>query len=242
MTRLCLAVNVSKIEFIWDQFELKEIDMKLVLGRREVVWGLALFTGSLLCLGHLSAGEFNPDKNIGDMAPAWKDLPGTDGKSHSMSDLADKEIVVVAFTCNSCPYAVDYQDRIVNLASQYTAADSKVAVVAINVNAVPADSFEKMQDRAEEAKFNFAYLFDESQQIAKDYGAGRTPEFFVLNKERQIVYMGAFDDNTKPSEVKKHYVEDAIAATLKGEKVIVSETAPVGCAIRWAKERRRAKK
>lgn len=190
----------------------------------------------------VSAGEFNPDKSIGDQAPAWNDLPGTDGKKHSLKDLVDKEVVVVAFTCNSCPYAVDYQDRIVALANQYSGPESKVAVVAINVNAVPADSFEKMQERAEEAKFNFAYLFDESQQIAKDYGAGRTPEFYVLNKERKIVYMGAFDDSTKPADVKKHYVEEAIAATLSGEKVPVAETAPVGCAIRWAKERKRTKK
>lgn len=203
---------------------------------------LVLFVVATSATIQVSAGEFNPDKNIGDQAPAWNDLPGTDGKKHSLNDLADKEVVVVAFTCNSCPYAVDYQDRIVALANQYSEPESKVAVVAINVNAVPADSFEKMQERAEEAKFNFAYLFDESQQIAKDYGAGRTPEFYVLNKERKIVYMGAFDDSTKPADVKKHYVEDAIAATLKGEKVPVAETAPVGCAIRWAKERKRTKK
>lgn len=200
-------------------------------------WG-TLNTATRDCSG----GEFNSDKSIGDTAPAWTDLPGTDGKKHSLSELSDKDVVVVAFTCNSCPYAVDYQQRVIDLATKYAGDDSKVAVVAINVNAVPADSFEKMKERAEEAKFNFSYLFDESQQIAKEYGAGRTPEFFVLNKDRKIVYMGAFDDSTKPTEVKKHYVEDAIAATLSGEKVSVSETAPVGCAIRWAKERKRTKK
>jgi peroxiredoxin len=201
------------------------------------------FLGTLsTAMRDCSGGEFNPDKSIGDTAPAWTDLPGTDGKKHSLGELSGKEVVVVAFTCNSCPYAVDYQQRFIDLAAKYSGDESKVAVVAINVNAVPADSFEKMKERAEEAKFNFLYLFDESQQIAKEYGAGRTPEFFVLNKDRQIVYMGAFDDSTKPAEVKKHYVEDAIAATLSGEKVAVSETAPVGCAIRWAKERKRTKK
>jgi peroxiredoxin len=224
------------------EIEAKEIDMKLVVSHYAVGVLFALATSMFSFLSRIDAGEYNPDKNIGDVSPAWKDLPGTDGKKHSLSDLSDKEVVVVAFTCNSCPYAVDYQERLKELASNYSASDSKVAVVAINVNAVPADSFEKMQERAEEVKFNFAYLFDESQQIAKDFGAGRTPEFFVLNKERKIVYMGAFDDNTKPADVKKHYVEDAIVATLKAEKVLVSETPPVGCAIRWAKERKRTKK
>jgi peroxiredoxin len=224
------------------EIEARGIDMKLLVSHYAVGVLFALATSSFSFLTRIDAGEFNPEKNIGDVSPAWKDLPGTDGKKHSLSDLADKEVVVVAFTCNSCPYAVDYQERLKELASKYSASDSKVAVVAMNVNAVPADSFEKMQERAEEVEFNFAYLFDESQQLAKDFGAGRTPEFFVLNKERKIVYMGAFDDNTKAAEVTKHYVEDAIAATLKGEKVIVTETAPVGCAIRWAKERKRTKK
>ena len=203
---------------------------------------LAVFISFPLMALCAIGGEFNPDRNIGDAAPAWLDLLGTDGKKHSLGDLREKDIVVVAFTCNSCPYAIDYQERIKALSEKYSAVDSKVAVVAINVNATPADTLEKMRERAEEEKFNFAYLFDESQQIAKEFGAGRTPEFFVLSRERKIIYMGAFDDNTKPYEVKKHYVEDAIQAGLKGEKVAIAETAPVGCAIRWAKERKRIKK
>lgn len=190
----------------------------------------------------LQGGQFNPDKNIGDQAPAWIDLLGTDGEKHSLQDLAKYQAVVVVFTCNSCPYAVDYQNRINDFAKKYQGEDAKVAVVAINVNAVPADTLEKMKERAAEEEFVFPYLYDESQQIAKDYGAGRTPEFFVLNQERKIVYMGAFDDNTKVAEVKKHYVADAVDAVLTGGKVAVAETAPVGCAIRWAKEKRRTKK
>jgi peroxiredoxin len=202
------------------------------------------FLGTLsTAMRDCSGGEFNPDKSIGDTAPAWTDLPGTDGKKHSLGELSGKEVVVVAFTCNSCPYAVDYQQRIIDLAAKYSGDESKVAVVAINVNAVPADSFEKMKERAEEAKFNFLYLFDESQQIAKEYGAGRTPEFFVLNKDRQIVYMGAFDDSTKPAEdVRSITSRMQSPQRLAAKKPAVSETAPVGCAIRWAKERKRTKK
>jgi peroxiredoxin len=121
----------------------------------------------------VSAGEFNEVLNIGDAAPAWKDLPGVDGKRHSLADLQKFPAVLVVFTCNSCPVAQDYEDRLIALANQHA---DKLAVVAINVNRIPADSLPNMQARAKERKFPFAYLFDESQQIAKQYGAVFTPE------------------------------------------------------------------
>src|SRR5262245_12100427 len=112
------------------------------------------------------AGQFNSQLNVGDPAPAWTDLPGVDGKKHSMADLK-KDVVVVVFTCNSCPVAVDYEDRIIEFAKKYAAADGKVAVVAINVNTIPEDRLPKMQERAKEKGFNFPYLYDETQKIAK---------------------------------------------------------------------------
>jgi len=183
----------------------------------------------------LSAGEFNEVQNYLDPAPAWEKLPGVDGKTHSLSDLKDKPVIVVAFTCNSCPYAVDYEDRLIDLANKHT----NVAVVAINVNLVPADNLEAMQQRAKEKMFPFPYLFDESQEIARQYGASRTPEFFVLNKDRKIVYMGAFDDNTNAQEVTQHFVENAIQAALSGKRPSPVETAPIGCSIRYLSERQR---
>ncbi len=186
----------------------------------------------------LEAGQYNSDRSIGDPAPAWLELPGTDTKLHSLKDLDGTEVVVVVFTCNSCPYAVDYEDRINQLAKKYSGAGSRVSVVAINVNRIEADAFPAMRQRAEEKGFQFPYLYDESQKIAKEYGAMRTPEFFVLNQKREIVYMGAMDDNTKETLVKTRYVEDAIEATLAGRPAPVTETPPVGCAIRYARERR----
>ncbi|MGN6547984.1 MAG: thioredoxin family protein [Aureliella sp.] len=185
------------------------------------------------------AGQYNPSVNVGDQGAAWVDLPGVDDKRHSLKDLEQRDVVVVVFTCNSCPYAVDYEERINRLAQKYQAPDARVGVVAINVNKIEADQMPAMKKRAEERKFVFPYLYDESQKIAKQYGAVRTPEFFVLNKQRKIVYMGAMDDSTKEADVKTRYVEDAIAATLNGKPIAVTETPPVGCAIRYARERRR---
>ena len=151
----------------------------------------------------------------------------------------DSEVIVVVFTCNSCPYAIDYEDRINALAKRYSAAQSKVAVVAINVNKVEADLLPAMKKRADEKKFQFPYLFDETQQVAKNFGAVRTPEFFVLNKERQVVYMGAMDDNTKADQVKVNYLDQAIEATLAGKSIENTETPPVGCGIRFVRERKK---
>lgn len=190
-----------------------------------------------------SGGEYNQELEIGSPAPTWQNLPGTDGKTHSLASLRDKDVVVLAFTCNSCPYAVDYEDRLVELAKRYAGPQAKVAVVAVNVNRVEEDSLPQMKAKAQEKSFPFPYLYDESQQIAKDYGATRTPEFFVLDRDRKIVYMGALDDNTDAAQVTKHYVADAIEAALQGKPAPVAETVPIGCGIRFVRERskRRAK-
>ena len=185
------------------------------------------------------AGTYNPDRDLGDVVDPWEDLPGTDGRRHSWSDLADRDAVVVVFTCNSCPYAVDYEERINDLAERHADADRRVAVLAINSNRIPEDALPAMKARAEAKQFRFPYLFDESQAVARAFGAVRTPEFFVLDRERRIVYMGAMDDSTTATAVKRRYVDDAVAAVLAGRAVEVAETAPVGCQIRF--ERRRAR-
>lgn len=189
--------------------------------------------------GAALAGEYNPTLSIGDSGPAWVDLPGVDEKKHSLTDLKDKDVVVVVFTCNSCEYSVDYEDRLIAFAKKHAQPDSKVALVAINVNKIAADSLPKMQERAKSKGFNFPYLFDETQKIAKDYGATFTPEFFVLGKDRKIVYMGAMDDNTFANKVKVNYLDDAVSAALKGEKPAKTETVARGCMVRYARERRR---
>ena len=182
-----------------------------------------------------TAGEFNKVVSVGDPAPAWRGLIGTDGKPHALADLAESPVVVVVFTCNSCPVAVGYEDRVTALAR----ANPKAAFVAINSNAVPEDALPEMVKRAEKRKFPFAYLSDPDSAVAKRYGATMTPEFFVLNKNRKIVYAGALDDKSPPAEATAHFVADAIAAALKGATTPpVAETRPRGCRIRFARPER----
>jgi peroxiredoxin len=185
-----------------------------------------------------TAGEYNPVLNIGDKAPAWGNLPGVDGKEHSLAELKDKEAIVVVFTCNSCPYAVDYEDRIIAFAKQHARKDGKVALIAINVNAVEEDSLPKMKERSQKKGFPFAYLYDESQEIAREYGATYTPEFFVLDRDRKIVYMGALDDDTDADKATVNYVALAVEAAIAGQKPKTTETVAVGCLVRFARKRR----
>ena len=183
-------------------------------------------------------GTYNKQLSIGDAAPDWKGLEGTDGQKHSLSDLADKQVIVVCFTCNTCPYAVDYEDRLIALGKKFTAEGNKCALVAINANKVKEDLPPAMRERAQSKGFNFPYLHDETQQVAKSYGATFTPEFVVLNKDRKVVYLGAMDDSPDGKKITKRYVEDAVAAALAGKSPDTAETPAVGCAVRYVRERK----
>ena len=184
-----------------------------------------------------AAGKFNEVLSIGDVGPGWEKLPGIDNQDHALADLKDKAVVVVVFTCNSCPYAQDYEDRINAFVEKHCGPQSKVALVAINVNTIVPDRLLAMQQRAKK-KFQFPYLYDETQKIAKDYGAAFTPEFFVLDQDRKLVYTGAMDDNSDPAKAKINYLEAAVAAALAGEKPEVAETGPVGCRVRYERKKR----
>jgi len=195
-----------------------------------VATGMALGTPTF-------SGEFNAKMNIGDAAPAFKDLQGVDGKKHGLADYK-KDLVVVVFFSNHCPIAEDYQERIIAFAKKYR---EKVDVVALNVSILEEDVLDKMVERAKEAGFNFDYLIDPSQQIGRAYGATVTPEFFLLNKERKIVFMGGMDDNNNAKKVSKQYLEPAVEAVLKGEKPPRAETPARGCDIRYEKKKKDSK-
>jgi peroxiredoxin len=196
---------------------------------------LIAFTSLAPC----QSGEFNRVLSIGDQAPAWQSLEGTDGEKHSSTDVADAAFVVVAFTCNSCPYASDAEDRLIALSKK--AIELGGVLVAINVNTIEEDSLPAMRTKAEQRKFEFRYLYDPSQNIAKAFGATTTPEFFVLGADRKVVYMGSLDDSPDGTAVTKRYVETAIADVVEVRSPEVAETIPIGCRIRFARVRERSR-
>jgi peroxiredoxin len=166
-------------------------------------------------------------------APTF-DLPGVDGRNHSLEQYADAPVLVLVQSCNHCPYVLAWQGRINALQHEY--ADRGVRIVAINSNDVttyPADSFENMVEHARDAGYSFDYLFDESQEIARALGSERTPEAFVFDADRRLVYHGAVDDNRDEEEVTTQYLRDAIEAALEGGTPPVADTPPVGCTVKW---------
>lgn len=187
----------------------------------------ALLTVAFVFAGPAQAGKYNRKLKISDSAPVFKDLDGVDGKKHSLDEFK-QDIVVVAITCNHCPVAHAYEKRIIAFAKQHP---DKVAVVAISVNNEEEDQLPQMREHAKGAGFNFPYLHDPSQKIGRALGATKTPEFFVLNKERKVVYMGALDDHMIAAKVKEKYLENAVSAVLKGEKPAKAETPAYGCGV-----------
>ena len=196
-----------------------------------LIWMIAAWTSNIS-----TGGQYNQVLSIGDVAPQWSELPGVDDKLHSSVDAQESKAVVVVFTCNSCPYAVDVEDRLIDLHKKYSG--QAVSLVAINVNKVEDDLLPAMRAKAREKGFKFQYLFDETQGIAKEFGAKYTPEFFVLDGQRKLVYMGAMDDSPDGKNVTNPHVDLAIEAVLAGRKPEVTETVPIGCRIRLERERR----
>jgi peroxiredoxin len=172
---------------------------------------------------------------IGSNAPAFANLPGTDGQQHSLSSFADKKVVVVVFSCNHCPYVQAYEERMIAFQRGYAAKG--VQLIAINSNETdhyPEDNFGEMVKRAKSKGYNFPYLRDDDQAVANAYGATHTPEFFVFDEKRKLRYRGKFDDNYQnPAAVKAHYLTAAVDALLSGKEVTEPETYSVGCTIKW---------
>ncbi|MFA6261604.1 MAG: thioredoxin family protein [Bacteroidia bacterium] len=192
-----------------------------------------LFTNS-------SFSEFKKDGfNPGDPAKDFN-LKNIDGKLISLKDYKNEKGVIVIFTCNNCPYAQAYEQRIIELHKKYAVLG--YPVVAINSNdpvREPEDSYENMQKRAIEKAYPFVYLFDETQDVAKNYGATRTPHVFLLKKEKKrfiLVYSGAIDDNYEDANaVKTSYLTQAIKELETNKPVSIPGTKAIGCGIKWKK-------
>jgi peroxiredoxin len=178
------------------------------------------------------ASKFNRKVEIGQAAPKFSALTGIDGKPHSLDDYKAAKVVVIAFICNQCPIAQMYEERFIRFAR----AQKRHGVVFIAINSSsPSDGLEKMKERANQKGFDFPYLNDATQETSKAYGATVTPQLFVLDRERNIAYMGKFDDDFEPEKAQKPYVRDAVHALLEGKRPDPSETRPSGCGIEYGK-------
>jgi peroxiredoxin len=187
---------------------------------------------------------------IGAAAPDFA-LPGVDDKTHNLADYSDAKVLAIIFTCNHCPSAQAYEERIKQLVDDYE--DRGVQVVAVSPNDDAAlrldelgytdvgDSFEDMKLRAEAKKFNFPYLHDgDKQEMARAYGPVTTPHVFLFDADRRLRYRGRFDDHENPAKVKTHDVRDAAEAMLAGKPVAVESTRTIGCSIKWSDKRESA--
>jgi len=171
--------------------------------------------------------------SIGSKAPEFN-LIGTDDKMHALKDLKGEKGTLVVFTCNHCPFAIKYQDRIIGLTDKYT--KQGISVVAISCNDADGyadDSFPNMKVRAKEKSFNFPYLYDETQAVAMEYGPMVTPHTFLFDSKLNLVYRGRIDDSAKEDEVKKRELTDALDALVAGKAIPVTETTAFGCSIKW---------
>ncbi len=193
----------------------------------------------------LRADDFQPvTLLLGASAPEFN-LPGVDGRNHSLKDFAETKVLVVIFTCDHCPTAQYYEPRIKELAGDY--AQKGVALVAIMPNDPKSvrldelgwtdlsDSLDEMKLRARDRHFNFPYLYDgDTEATARAYGPVATPHAFVFDAQRKLRYVGAIDDSERVEHVSKHYLRDAIEALLAGKEPPVTKTKVVGCSVKWA--------
>jgi peroxiredoxin len=205
---------------------------------------LALLAASAIsaCAG---AAGFDPvTLPLGATAPAFS-LMGTDGHAYSLGDFAQAEVLVVIFTCNHCPTAQYYEERVQQLVADYQSKG--VAVVAIMPNDPKSvrldelgwtdlsDSFEEMKIRARDRHFTYPYLYDgDTEAVARAYGPVATPHAFIFDAARRLRYAGAIDDSERVQQVQKHYVREALDALLAGKEPPVTKTKVVGCSVKWA--------
>lgn len=198
---------------------------------------LFLFAAAGLALFIAASAPVNTGLKVGDTAPDFK-LKNVDGRMVSLKDYTDVKGYIVTFTCNTCPYAVMYEDRIIELHNKF--ASKGYPVIAIQPNdpeAQPGDAFDKMQARAKDKGFPFPYLLDEGQKVYPQYGASRTPEIYLLDKNLVVRYTGAIDDNAQDaSAVTVRYVENAIAALESGKSPEPNFVKAVGCTIKVKKK------
>lgn len=201
--------------------------------RRTMRWLLGAACLTLAAASPSFAGEYNTKLSVGDAAPNFEDLKAVDGKTYSMSDFKDKDVLVLVFTCNDCPVAQSYNERFNDFVAKYK--NKPVAFLAVNCSVDPVDPvLDAMKSFAKKQGLKFAYAHDGTQKSGRAYGATVTPHVFVMNKDRKVVYMGAWDDSWQDADqVEKTYAVDAVEAALAGKTPLTKEARPVGCGIAY---------
>jgi peroxiredoxin len=170
---------------------------------------------------------------LGTEAPTF-DLPGVDGRNHTLDEYADATALALVQSCNHCPYVRAWEGRMIELQREYGPRGFRLVAISSNdADSYPEDSFEEMRSRASQQGFNFDYLYDEDQAVARALGAHRTPEVFLFDRDRRLVYHGAIDDSQDERAVGRRYLRDALEAMLAGEDPPVADTPPVGCTVKW---------
>ena len=173
--------------------------------------------------------------SIGDKAPSTDvKMKNVDGREVSVADVTGKEGTLVIFSCNHCPFVKAWQGRIASIGN--AAKGKGVGVIVVNSNDpadYPEDSFSEMQKRAQQLGFTFPYVVDATSDVARAYGATRTPEAFLFDKDGRLVYHGAIDDSKEADKVTQHYLQDAVDALVGGKEVATKETKFVGCGIKF---------
>ncbi len=205
---------------------------------------LGILTAVALAFGAHAAEEQHPTLALGSQAPDF-DLPGVDGRNWALKDLAKAKVLAVVFTCNHCPTAQYYEERLKQFATDYQPKGA--ALVAIMPNDPKSvrldelgwtdlsDSFEEMKIRARDHHFNFPYLYDgDTEEVSRAYGPAATPHVFVFDAARKLRYAGAIDDSERIQHVTKHYLRDAVDALLADREPPVTKTKVVGCSTKWA--------
>lgn len=171
---------------------------------------------------------------IGESAPDFS-LPGTDGKTYSLKDFADAKILVVFFTCNHCPYVKNSDHVTAETAKKYQIEGVRfVGINSNSVNTYPEDSFDHMVTRMNEHEFPWTYVHDESQDVARAYGALRTPHFYVFDSSRKLIYTGrAIDQPREPEKTTVNDLDRVLGEAVAGKPISTPKTNPVGCNVKW---------
>jgi peroxiredoxin len=199
---------------------------------RKIV-GAVLGTFGLLSVGTVGV---EAQLKLGEKAPmADAKMKSVDGQEVSIADVAGEKGTLVIFSCNHCPFVIAWESRIASIGNSYR--KKGVGVIYINPNdpkQQPPDGYQQMQKRAKDRGFEFPYVVDATSEVARAFGATRTPEAFLFDKDGRLVYHGTIDDNYQSADnVKNHYLRDALEALLAGKDIELTQTKAVGCTIKW---------